>query len=111
MQCLRHVELFNKLKRKCEEEGIAFVEVHERWTSKTCTYCGRIDYKLYGKKVYKCQHCNAEYDRDMGAARNIFLANFHFLEREINLHISSSSSTSTSSNPLSGNMLPIVNGI
>ena len=47
--------------------------VDEHYTSKTCGFCGKIDQKLGGKKIFKCHSCKIEADRDIHAARNILL--------------------------------------
>ena len=48
-------------------------EVEEHWTSKTCTVCGNIKFKLGAARVYNCEKCNLTLDRDLNASRNIFL--------------------------------------
>ena len=51
------------------------VQVIDRYypSSQTCSNCGkRPDAKLtLGDRVYKCEHCNTEIDRDLNAAINI----------------------------------------
>lgn len=49
------------------------VIVREDYTSKTCGRCGRINRKLGGNKIYTCPSCGYVADRDISAARNIFL--------------------------------------
>ena len=54
------------------------VEVHlvsEEYTSKTCSWCGTIHWKLGGSKVFRCPRpgCGLTLDRDVNGARNIFL--------------------------------------
>ena len=54
------------------------IECDEAYTSKTCGYCGTINYKLGSSKVFKCKHedCPKKFissDRDILAARNILL--------------------------------------
>jgi transposase len=46
----------------------------EPGTSKTCTHCGKWKADLGGAEHYECQQCGAYYDRDVGGARNNFLA-------------------------------------
>ncbi|MFK0729908.1 MAG: zinc ribbon domain-containing protein [Gloeotrichia echinulata IR180] len=43
------------------------------FASKTCGNCGHINYKLGGKKVFKCPHCGSQMNRDVNGARNILL--------------------------------------
>lgn len=46
----------------------------EPGTSKTCTHCGKWKADLGGAEKYECARCSALYDRDLGGARNNFLA-------------------------------------
>jgi IS605 OrfB family transposase len=61
-----------RLKTKAEELGKVVVYINEAYTSKTCTFCGG-QYNVGSAKRYRCPTCTASYDRDEGAARNIFL--------------------------------------
>ena len=61
------------LQHKAREYGAQVIICDERWTSKTCTVCGRLHHKLGAAKVFRCPFCSATYDRDAGAARNILL--------------------------------------
>jgi len=47
------------------------IEVSEAYTSKTCSYCGKM-HKIGSKKRMKCS-CGADIDRDLNGARGIFL--------------------------------------
>ena len=48
----------------------------EPGTSKTCAHCGKWDAGLGGAARYECARCGACYDRDVGGARNNFMAAF-----------------------------------
>jgi transposase len=62
------------LLHKAREYGTRVSICNERWSSKTCTACGRVKHDLkLTDRVYKCAHCKAVYDRDAGAARNILI--------------------------------------
>lgn len=64
---------FNMLKYKCEWYGKELVKVN-RWfpSSKTCSYCGNVKKVLtLNERIYKCQACGFEMDRDLNAALNI----------------------------------------
>lgn len=45
----------------------------EAYTSKTCGKCGHIHKTLGGNKVFKCPSCKHQAERDIHAARNIWL--------------------------------------
>lgn len=64
----------NQLEYKAKWYGSA-VQVIDRYypSSQTCSNCGkRPDTKLtLNDRVYKCEHCNTEIDRDLNAAINI----------------------------------------
>lgn len=50
------------------------VDSGEPGTSKTCTNCGHWNADLGASKVFKCSVCGVHVDRDVGGARNNFLA-------------------------------------
>ena len=66
-------EFRRQLEYKCLQYGIYLV-VADRFypSSKTCSYCGSIksDLKLK-ERVYKCESCGLEKDRDLNAAENL----------------------------------------
>lgn len=45
----------------------------EHYTSKTCTICGNIKIDLGDAKIYECLNCKNNNDRDLAAARNIYI--------------------------------------
>lgn len=47
--------------------------VDEQYTSKTCGICGNIHQYLGSNKIFNCPKCKIEMDRDVNAARNIYL--------------------------------------
>ena len=64
---------FNMLKYKCEWYGKELVKVN-RWfpSSKQCYCCGNVKKVLtLNERIYKCQACGFEMDRDLNAALNI----------------------------------------
>jgi putative transposase len=65
-----------KLKNKCISRGVGYKEVDERYTSKMCSSCGRLNERLKGSKVFECEGCGIVYDRDVNGARNIFLKQY-----------------------------------
>jgi transposase len=71
---LRHCQFVDRLIYKSMFYGDKDIyEVKEHWTSKTCTRCGFIDYKLGSSKKYKCGECKLEIGRDLNGARNILI--------------------------------------
>jgi len=71
----RFYEFKTRLLQKATERNVSVISCTEEYTSKTCTNCHNIKYNLGANKTYKCTNCNITYDRDIGAARNIFLKN------------------------------------
>ena len=66
-------EFIRQMKYKCEFNGIDFVQV-DRWypSSKTCSCCGSIKQDLKLKdRIYKCNDCGLEIDRDKNASINL----------------------------------------
>ena len=66
-------EFRRQLKYKCSQYGIRLV-VADRFypSSKTCSCCGSIKSELKLKeRVYKCDSCGLEKDRDLNAAENL----------------------------------------
>ena len=61
------------LKQKCAERGKHFIKVESSFpSSKMCSRCGKVKTKLgLGERVYKCECCGFEIDRDVNAAINI----------------------------------------
>ena len=71
MLTFAHYRFKQFLKAKAEEYSANVVEVSEAYTSKTCSYCGKI-HNIGSKKLLKCS-CNARIDRDINGARGILL--------------------------------------
>ena len=66
-----HYRFRKNLKTKAQGVGVTVIECTEDYTSKTCSWCGHIDTKLGGKKVYCCSECGWKIDRDFNGAVNI----------------------------------------
>ena len=54
--------------------------VDESWTSKACSGCGLLNHRLGGSKVFHCNECDANVDRDANGVKNILLRNANALE-------------------------------
>ena len=66
-------EFIRQMKYKCEWNGIEFVQANRFYPgSKTCSYCGayKKDLKL-SDRIFKCNACYVEIDRDYNAAINL----------------------------------------
>jgi putative transposase len=66
-------EFTRQMRYKCEDRTIAFLQADRFYpSSKTCSCCGHIksDLKL-SDRVYKCEVCGTEIDRDFNAALNL----------------------------------------
>ena len=60
----------NWLLCKAEEAGRVVIEVDPRYTSQTCSGCGRVEKKTLSTRVHECE-CGVVLDRDINAAINI----------------------------------------
>ncbi|OWZ06954.1 Transposase [Phytophthora megakarya] len=60
------------LKYKMERAGGRLVECEEEYTTKACSGSGVINNNLGGSEVFRCGSCQAVFDRDVNAVRNIF---------------------------------------
>lgn len=69
-----HYTFREMLKAKAELfPWVTVVECDEIFTSKTCGYCGEINWNLGSSKVFRCRKCKYVADRDVSAARNILI--------------------------------------
>lgn len=74
-----HYKFKELVRVKMERTGGRLIDCTEPYTSKTCTVCGRINRKLTKQKTFECPSCSHVLDRDVNAARNIYLMNEHLL--------------------------------
>jgi transposase len=74
MLSLRHYVFRQRLIAKATEyPGTRILTCTEEFTSKTCGLCGWQNDNLRDDKIFVCPHCKTNIDRDVHAARNIFL--------------------------------------
>lgn len=66
-----HYAFAEKLASKCQEYNCDLERISEAYTSKTCSYCGRIN-NIKGKSTIRCK-CGRILDRDHNGARGIYL--------------------------------------
>lgn len=71
-----HYKFRELLRAKGEVMNTNVIIGTEEWTSKTCGNCMWVNRKLEGEKVLKCEKCEHEVHRDVGAARNIMMLNW-----------------------------------
>jgi transposase len=72
LQSLSFYRFKCRLIAKAEERKKLVIMTNEAYTTKTCTFCGH-RYEIGASKTYACTECDVSYDRDEGAARNIFM--------------------------------------
>jgi len=72
---LSHYKFREKLNNMCRLRKNNYKVVTEEYTSKLCSNCGHLHNNLGSSEVYSCKKCKLEIDRDINAARNIFLKN------------------------------------
>ena len=68
-----HYRFRQRLLNKSREHSCKVIVCDEAYTSKTCGECGILNGRLGGSKVFKCETCKAQFDRDANGARNILL--------------------------------------
>jgi len=71
MMALRFYEFKERLKSKCKERHVLFIEQNEAWTSKTNSFNGEVMASLGGREFFKYQ--GMKVNRDVNGSRNILL--------------------------------------
>ena len=71
MMSLRFYEFKERLKNKCKERHVLFIEQNEAWTSKTNSFNGEVMTNLGGKETFLYQ--GLRINRDINGSRNILL--------------------------------------
>lgn len=71
MYCFRFYEFKERLKMKCDEYGLIFIESSEAYTSKTNSFTGKLIENLGSKESFV--YDNILIDRDINGARNILI--------------------------------------
>jgi len=70
-----HYKFRQHLINKADEYGcIIMINADENETTKTCTLCGSMDNKKYGR-IRECLCCGTKMDRDISAQRNTLIKN------------------------------------
>ena len=71
MMALRFYEFKERLKNKCKERHVFFIEQNEAWTSKTNSFSGEVIENLGGREFFNYQ--GLKINRDVNGSRNILL--------------------------------------
>ena len=71
MMALRFYVFKKRLKNKCKERHVLFVEQNESWTSKTNSFNGEVMTNLGGREFFS--HEGFKINRDLNGSRNILL--------------------------------------
>ena len=73
LNMLRFGQFSTRLEQVCTAYGVRLIHGSEAYTSKQCGQCGHLNDNLKGNELFTCCQCQATGDRDVHAARNIFL--------------------------------------
>ncbi len=68
-----YTDIFDKLKSKCNEQGVLIHEVSPTYTSQRCSECGWVNKANRIRKIFKCTSCGFTIDDDLNASINISL--------------------------------------
>ena len=71
MNCFRFFKFKERLKLKCKENGVTFIESSEAFTSRTNSFTGELIENLGSKEKFMFN--NISVDRDINGARNILI--------------------------------------
>lgn len=72
IQAFSHYRFREILRQQCLRRGKRLIIVDEHWTSRTCGFCGEIN-TIGGKREFECERCKTLCNRDLNAARNIYM--------------------------------------
>jgi len=70
---ISHYKFLQRMIDKCDEKSLVFASPDEAYTTKTCGSCGTLNPKVGSSKVFSCSKCGLRCDRDLHAARNIYM--------------------------------------
>ena len=72
LSALSHFKFKEKLIYACTKNKSKIYLANESYTTKCCGRCGTLN-NVGSSKVFNCDNCLLEQDRDIHAARNIYL--------------------------------------
>lgn len=70
-----HNQFRMRIMQQAEIKGSRVHTVNEYFTSQTCGFCGFLYKDIGASRTHHCTRCATTFDRDMNAARMIFLSN------------------------------------
>jgi IS605 OrfB family transposase len=71
LQRWSYAKVLNKLEMICESLGVLMIRVDPAYSSQTCHVCHHTDKASRDGEYFKCTACDASFDADHNAARNI----------------------------------------
>lgn len=71
LQRWSYAKVLNKLEMMCESLGVLMIRVDPAYSSQTCHVCNAIDKNSRNGEYFKCTACDASFDADHNAAKNI----------------------------------------
>lgn len=73
-----HGKFRERLRDKCWRFRTWLPDVDERYTTQSCSSCGRLHPDIGSSKVFDCPHCPLRMDRDLNSAKNMLLKHSTF---------------------------------
>jgi len=73
MLTLSHYKFKQILTQKAKEFRARLIIMGEEYTTKTCSACGTMNDNVGGSRTFRCHACPYRAERDLNAARNIFV--------------------------------------
>ena len=71
LQRWTYSKLLNRLRLRCEVDGVHWHVVDPAYTSQTCSKCGTVNTRSRRGETFKCTSCRYEVDADYNASLNI----------------------------------------
>jgi len=73
MNVLSFYKFTETIKKMGKKYNCEIKEIDEYMTSKMCHHCKNIHKDLGSKKIYKCEKCKIEIDRDVNSGINMYI--------------------------------------
>jgi len=75
-QSMSFYKFRQRLEYKCISKNLTYRVIDERYTSKACSKCGKINENLGSSEIFNCPNCKQIMDRDINGARGIYIKQF-----------------------------------